>query len=55
MEDLAKKEKERANKCIWYYKDLELEHSRVLKESTTYWERAKKAESQICAMAQAVE
>ena len=55
MADLAKQEQERANRWNKSYKDLELEHSTVLKESIGYWKRADKAESQISEMAQAIE
>ena len=55
MEELAKKEQEWANKWNKYYKDLDLEHSRVLKESISYWERANKAKIQINEMARAIE
>ena len=55
MEKLAKLEQERANKWSTYYHNLEIEHSKVLRESNDNWERADRAKSQINEMAQAIE
>ena len=51
MEDLVKQEKEQVNKWNWYYKDLEIKHSRMLEESTSHWERANTAKTQVNEMA----
>ena len=54
MKRMAKEEKENANKWQTYYKELELEQSQILHESTEHWRRADKAEEQVKEMAQAI-
>ena len=54
MERMAKEEKENTNKWQTYYKELELEQSQSLHESTEHWRRANKAEEQVKEMAQAI-
>ena len=55
MEKLAKLEQERPNKWSTYYHNLEIEHSKVLRESNDNWERADRAKRQINEMDQAIE
>ena len=54
MERMAIEEKENANKWCTYYKELELEQTKILHEPTQHWRRADKAEEQVKEMAQAI-
>ena len=55
MKDMAKQEKQRADKWTLGKLDLEKKYSKALKVSTGHWKLANKAESQINEMAQAIE
>ena len=51
MEKIAKHEQARVDKWSTYYHSLEMEHSKVLKESNSNSKKADKAESWINEMA----
>ena len=55
IEQMAKEEKEKANKWHNYYKSLEQEYSEALHISAGHCQRADKAKQQINEMAQAIE
>ena len=55
MEKMSKHEQARADKWSTYYHILEMEHSKVLKESNSNSKREDRAKSQINEMAQAIE